>query len=279
MLVRKVKNFIEKWNLLSKKDKILVALSGGKDSGTVLYILKKLGYNVEGLHLQLGVAKWSDKCLNAVQELCKKLNIPLHVFDVKKNFGTSMCYLRSVIQNKQKLKNCHICGVLKRQILNKLARTLKATKLVTGHNLDDEAQTVLMNFLLGNLEVARRVGPVTGLIKDKKFIPRVKPLYFCSEKEIKDFAISKKIPFVPEPCPCSIDAFRRKIKNWLDQFDDSVKMKIVNYFLNEIKPKLKKEKFELKYCKKCGEPTAKDICKVCSLFSGLLEKVEKCMIA
>jgi len=278
-IISKVKETIEKWNLLSKKDRILVAVSGGKDSAGVLYILKKLGYNVEALHLQLGVGVWSEKCLEAVQELCKKLDVKLHIFDIKKTFGTSMCYLRNVVQSKQKLRNCHVCGVLKRQLINKLARKLKATKLVTGHNLDDEAQTILMNFLLGNLEVAKRIGPISGLIKDKKFVPRVKPLYFCSEKDILKFALAKKLPFVKEACPCSADAFRRKIKEWLDHFSDKEKMKFVRFFLKKIKPKLEKKDFELKYCTICNEPTAKEICKVCSLFKDVFEKVEKCMVA
>ena len=121
---------------VNKKERILVALSGGKDSTIVAYILKKFGYNIEGFHINLRMGNYSEKCLEVVKELCKQLEIKLYLYDIKKEMGGSMCYLRSAIQHSKKgLKNCAICGVIKKWILNKKARKLKADKIATGHNL------------------------------------------------------------------------------------------------------------------------------------------------
>ena len=100
-----VKNTLRKIKL-SKKEKILVALSGGKDSTVTAYLLKKFGYNIEAIHIDLKIGKYSEKCLKAVEKLCKDLDIKLYVYDIKKEMGSSMCYLRSAIQSKKSLKNC-----------------------------------------------------------------------------------------------------------------------------------------------------------------------------
>ena len=143
-----VKETIKKYKICSKKEKILVALSGGKDSCLVAYLLKKFGYNVEGFHIDLKIGKYSEECLKKVKEICEENEIKLHVYDMKKEMGAGMCYLRTAIQSKQKgqIKNCAICGVIKKWLMNKCARRIKGVnKIATGHNLDDEAQTFLMN--------------------------------------------------------------------------------------------------------------------------------------
>ncbi len=112
----KIKETIKKWKLGTKKEKIMVALSGGKDSSVTAYFLKKLGYNIEGFHIDLKIGKYSEDCLEAIKKLCSDLKIKLHVYDIKKEMGSSMCYLRSGIQSRSKgtIKNCAICGVIKK---------------------------------------------------------------------------------------------------------------------------------------------------------------------
>jgi len=128
---RKVKNTIEKYNLVNKKDKILVACSGGKDSTTTLYLLHKFGYDVEALIIDLLIRKWSKNNLENVKKFCKEYKIKLHIINIRKEIGYSMCYIRSIIQSKKKLNNCTICGPIRRWLINKKARTLRATKLAT----------------------------------------------------------------------------------------------------------------------------------------------------
>jgi uncharacterized protein (TIGR00269 family) len=264
----KIKQTIKKYKLLNKKEKTIVAISGGKDSTTILWLLKKWKYNVEALHLNLGLGKYSEKCLEKIKQVCKELEVKLHIVNIKKIFGMRMCNIRVGVQQKSNVSNCMVCGIVKKWLLNKEARRLKADKLVTGHNLDDEAQTVIMNFLQGNLMLGANSGPITGSIADRKFIPRVKPLFFSAEEKIRKYSKTNKLPVIYEQCPCAISSLRIRTRTFLNTVDEKVKLKIVGNFLKMIprlREKLKKEK--IVHCSMCGEPSRNKICKKCSLLN------------
>ena len=263
---KKVKETIKKYKLCSKRDKVLVALSGGKDSSTVLTLLKKFGYNVEGFHINLGIKGYSERCLNSVVKLCEELHVKLHVYVMMKEQGGSMCYIRTGVQSKVKLNNCAVCGVVKKWVMNREARKLKADKIATGHNLDDEAQTVLMNFFKGNLELSVNSKPISGNVKDKKFVSRVKPLFFIPEHLVKKFAVKNKIEHFPAPCPCGIDSYRITIRKYLNKISDKDKENIVRNNLEMIKGK--KINSVVRYCESCGEPSRGEICKKCRLLDS-----------
>jgi tRNA-5-methyluridine54 2-sulfurtransferase len=273
-LESKVKQILKKMRI-GKKDKIFVALSGGKDSTVVAYLLHKFGYNIEGIHIDLKIGKYSEECLKKVIELCKNLEIPLHLYDMKKELGSGMCYLRTAIQSehlRQKkggIKNCAICGVIKKWILNKVVRNLKADYIATGHNLDDEAQTFLMNILKGSPRLSANTGIITKNVSDKKFIPRIKPLFYIPEDEVKKYSLKKKLPVHYEKCPCAIDSYRIQIRNFLEKTPNKQKENIIkNFELIEDKlKKLKSSDKKIDYCEICGEPSRNKICKKCKLMS------------
>lgn len=261
-----VKQTISKYKLCNKKERILVALSGGKDSTVTAYLLHKFGYKIEGFHIDLKIGKYSDDCRKAVEKLCSDLKIKLHVYDIKKEMGSGMCYLRTAIQSKNgkgKLKNCAICGVIKKWIINKRARELKVNKIATGHNLDDEAQTVLMNLFKGSLELSSNSGAITKNIQDKKFVSRIKPLFYVPEEKVRTYSKKMKLPVVYDKCPCAIDSYRIQVRKFMNTLTDKQKENIINNFEN-IQNKFKKEN-TLKYCKNCGEPSRNKICKKCEL--------------
>lgn len=262
----KVKQTLKKIGL-NKKEKIIVALSGGKDSCVTAYLLKKFGYNIEGFHIDLGMGEYSKKCLNAVRELCEQLKIKLVVYDIKKEIGNSMCYLRSSVQSTKSLKNCAICGVIKKWIMNKQARKLKASKIATGHNLDDEAQTFLMNIFKGSPELSANSGVLTRNIQDKKFIPRLKPLFYIDEEDIKEYSKKMKLPVVYEKCPCALDSYRIQIREFMNTLTTKEKENIIKNF-DKLISKIQKAKSikKLNYCEICGEPSRNKICKMCGLF-------------
>lgn len=264
---QKVKQTLEKMKL-SKKDRILVALSGGKDSTATAYLLKKFGYNIEGFHINLSMGDYSKKCLDAVKELCKQLGIKLHLYNIKDEMGGSMCYIRTSIQTThgKGLKNCAICGVIKKWIMNKEARKLKVDKIATGHNLDDEAQTFLMNILKGSPQLSANSGAITRNEKNKKFITRIKPLFYVAENDIREYAKKMKLPVVFEHCPCALDSYRIQVRQFTNSLTTKEKENVMKNF-DRLSDKLQKLKTDesLNYCEICGEPSRNKICKMCEL--------------
>jgi len=269
---QKVLQTIKKYNLAKKKDKILVALSGGKDSTSVLYILKKEGFDVSALMIDLHLGKWSEKHKENMQRFCSELKVPLHIVDLRKELGSGICFIKQVVKEKKNLSGCTVCGVIKKWILNKYAKKLGATKLATGHNLDDEVQTVLMNFLKGNLYLGIGSKPATGKIQnnEKRFVQRIKPLFFMPEEEIRDYSKAMKFPVLYEKCPCAFGTYRIETRSWMRELNLSSKekLKIVSGF-QKIIPQLEKrqEKRELRECRICGEPSSHDVCNACGILS------------
>ncbi|MEM4318306.1 MAG: TIGR00269 family protein [Candidatus Pacearchaeota archaeon] len=265
----RVRKTIQEYELCSKNDKIVVACSGGKDSTTVLYLLNKFGYNVSALHINLLMGKWSEQNLANVKKFCEEQGIKLHVYSIRDEIGYGICYVKSVVQQKAKLKQCSICGVIRRWLINKKARQLGATKLATGHNLDDEAQTIIMNILRGDPYYGLGLGPITGVINDKKFVTRIKPLYWCKEVDVKQYSQLMNFPVLYQRCPCVIGATRHEVRNKLNELEKinlDVKKNIVKNFL-KIKESLKKSlsNEKINYCKSCGEPSRNAVCKACQL--------------
>jgi len=266
---------INKFKLFNQKNKILVAASGGKDSTTILYILKKYKYNVEAIAIDQSITSYSKKNIENITNFCKQHKIKLHKFSFQKEFGYPLCSLQSILTKKgAKFKSCTTCGVLRRYLINKKSRSLKPIVIVTGHNLDDEAQSVLMNLLKNNLEMLTRLGPKTGITRDKKFIPRVKPLYLISEKEITAYSKAMNFPVIYERCPCASVSYRNHIRNLLnkvEKINPKIKQNIINYFLKNL-PKLRKQfqtTQKINYCSACKEPAKDKLCQTCKIISLL----------
>jgi len=270
---KEVLETIKKYKLFDKKDKILVAASGGKDSTVVLCLLKKFGYNVSALFIDLGIENYSKKNKENIREFCKNEKIRLYERSFEKEFGFGLSKIKDKLGKIDKnLKACTVCGILRRYLLNKIARKLKADKIVTGHNLDDEAQAILMNLFKANTNVSARLGPIVGVLKDKKFIPRVKPLYFISEDEVKEYSKKKKFPVLYKRCPYVKEAYRNYVRNLLNDYEEKqkgTKLKIVMRFL-KLLPELKKRySGKLSYCELCKEPSSGKICNSCMLLKRL----------
>lgn len=275
----KVFKTIRKYKLFEFDDKLAIAVSGGKDSITVLYLthkyLKKKGLekNVVGIAIDEGISGYRSKTLEFLKEFCSNLGVELHIHSYKNMFKTTMD--ESVVKLKKNNSNvspCNICGTFRRNAINSGAREIKATKVVTGHNLDDESQNILLNIFKNNFKILARLGPNNGVVKDSLFIPRVKPLYFCSEKEVRLYTILKGFDVGFDECPYSKDSFRGNIGDMINRLEDKhkgVKHSIVNFYLET--QGILKEKYienfgsEVTYCSVCGEPSQKKVCNACEL--------------
>ena len=158
----------------------------------------------------------------------------------------------------------------------KKSKALKLTKLATGHNLDDECQSILMNQMRNDIAASARLGPRTGITQNENlFVQRIKPLYLCTEKEVTAYAFIKGLLDSFNECPNAPQAFRANVRdmlNDLEQKNPGTKYSIVNSFLQTL-PFLK-EKFKggvINICAKCSEPAANDVCNACIYLEKLSE--------
>jgi len=266
---RKVKKTIEKYKLLKKDEKILVALSGGKDSAVVSYVLKKFNYPIQCLHINLGIGEYSDRCEEYARKQCKMIDVPLHVVKIRELVGAG------VGEVKISRPTCSYCGTTKRYITNKFAYDNNFDVVVTGHNLDDEASFILSNVLYWNTQYLAKQGPF--LPGEGKFVKRVKPLYETPEREIEAYASAVGIDYITDTCPYSKGAITLKYKEIINQLDEirpGIKIKFVRGFLK--KRYLFEgdvERGEIKECKVCGMPSGVEVCSFCRIW-GLKEGVD-----
>ncbi len=273
----KVTKTISKYELIKFGDKVCVATSGGKDSLAVLYMtsLYCKKYNIEyfALAIDEGIAGYRNHTLHDLTVFCDTHEIKLHVVSFKDKFGETLDNIQEKAIKDHNKKPCTVCGIFRRTLLNRSARELGATKLVTGHNLDDEAQSFMMNTFLGNMSHNASLGPITGLSDNDKFIPRVKPLYFMLEKETRLFALLKNFKVEFSECPNINLSFRMNVRDELNIIENKLpgtKNGIVNSFL-EILPILKehyrekKNKRTFNYCKVCNDACSGEICNSCKL--------------
>jgi len=275
---QKIEQTIREFNLFTRDSKVLVACSGGKDSTVILHVLKKLGYHVEAITVDAHIGCYTEENLKNLRMVCMDLGVRLHEISFRKEFGSSMCYIQTVLKAKgYDYKNCHTCGVLRRYLLNTHSRKIQPDVLVTGHNLDDEAQVVMMNLLRGQVFLAARLGPRTSSVQDGRFIPRVKPMYFCQERDVVLYSKQKRFPVHYGECPCSSDSYRRDLKGLFTAFGEDaerVKANIVKQFMR-LSPALKRHHASLTAigsCGQCGEPASGERCSACLILTKLHEE-------
>jgi uncharacterized protein (TIGR00269 family) len=272
---KRVYNTIKNHNLAKKNDKIIVATSGGKDSLSVLYLMSKK-FDVTALLIDEGINNYREFTKADLIKFCNEHHIKLKIVSFKDEFGKSLDdMIKSESKKEKPLNACTICGILRRYLLNKYSQDYDS--IVLGHNLDDEVQAVMMNFLRGNLEISSRLGPKTGLVSSNKFTQRIKPLYFCSEKDVKIYSFLKGFIDTFTECPYSQTSYRSFVRSFInkqEELNKGTKLNIINNFLKML-PKIKKYyKKEIglssiDLCQNCGFPSKDNICKTCKTLDYL----------
>jgi uncharacterized protein (TIGR00269 family) len=270
----KVRRAIVKRQLLKPDDIVAVALSGGKDSVALLRILQKIERRfpparLVALTVDEGISGYRDEAVSISRDMCGELGIEHVVVSFEELFAVTM---DDVARRQNELQPCSYCGVLRRKALNEGARRIGATKVATAHNLDDEAQTALLNVMHGDVERISRISMVPRA-PHMGFIPRIKPLAEVPERETTLYAYACGARFQTLPCPHGHDALRGDIRVMLNRLE--VKhpgMKhTVYHSIERLSERIwsSQKSRALKACNICGDPTPNDTCEACVMLRTL----------
>ena len=266
--------FIKKYEMFTPDEKILVAVSGGKDSLSLWDILVRLGYQADGLYLGLGIdggVNYSHESQRLTEKFANENNLKLHVVDIEKEYGNSIPVFAD-ISYRGHGKPCAVCGLAKRHEMNRVAHDLGYDVLATGHNLDDEAAVLFGNTLKWSSEYLLRQGPV--LPGSDGLARKVKPLCRFYEREMTAYAISRGIEYIYDECPFadgSQSIFYKESLNLLETARPGAKL---IFYLSFLEARSSGKLFiernagqsQLHPCPKCGQPTsAPDYCSFCKM--------------
>ncbi|MDL2216149.1 TIGR00269 family protein [Desulfovibrio sp. OttesenSCG-928-M14] len=268
---RQVEKGIRKHRLFSHEDRILVALSGGKDSLALMLELTNLGYNVAGLHIDLGIPGSSEAARATVESFCSKHDLPLKVLETASE-GLPI----PLVKERLRRPICSACGKIKRHYFNKCALDGGFNVLATGHNLDDEVARLFSNTLRWDTAYLSDQGPAleseAGPEHGRGFVRKVKPLWRLTEFETANYAFLRGIDWHFAPCPYSRGAsftFHKNIWAAIEEHMPGRKLDFYQSFLEHGRPifaeAAKKEGVALVACARCGMPTSQDICGVCRI--------------
>ena len=267
---------IEKYKMFIPEDKVLVAVSGGKDSLALWDVLLQLGYQAEGMYIGLGIDEeigYSNKSL----EMCNKFveehhpDALLHVVDVGAEYGQSIPQLARTTQ-RGRGRPCAVCGLVKRHIMNSVARDGGFTAIATGHNLDDEVAVLMQNTLRWQSGYLARQAPV---LEERDGLARkVKPFVRIYEREAAAFVLLRGIDYIYDECPFARGSTTNYYKELLNQLELNSPGTKQQFYLQFLRARdsgqvtfARPRESELHPCVRCGQPTtAGELCAFCRLW-------------
>jgi uncharacterized protein (TIGR00269 family) len=246
---------------------VAVALSGGKDSAVALalsvaYFRRRPNVRVLAISVDEGIAGYRPTTLRAAEELARRLDVPHRVVRASDELGTTT---DGAVAQLPDTVPCSYCGVWRRQLLNRAARDSGADALVLGFNLDDLAQTVLMNLARGDLDRLVRMAP--HRVAQPGFVPRIAPLALVPEREVFLYARLRDLPFDHGECPHAARASRNLFREVVWRLEEAqpgtrqsllrTHEQLVERWLGPDAPAAPAR------CRSCGDPCAGDLCRAC----------------
>ncbi|MBN2556066.1 MAG: adenine nucleotide alpha hydrolase family protein [Anaerolineales bacterium] len=279
-----VQRAIDTYQMFAPEDRILVAVSGGKDSLALWEILNQLGYATDGLYIDLGIESdggYSSRSRQVVQAFANQRDLTLHIVDVRHQEGASIQRAAQIARRGSE-KTCSVCGLTKRHIMNQTARGGKYDVIVTGHNLDDEAAILLgntLNWLSGYLVRQEPVLPAT----DTGFARKAKPLCRLYEREIAAYAFLNEIEYIHDECPHAKGANSIFYKETLNRMETTRPGTKLAFYLSFLKAKREgmfatptNAAQEFHICPSCSQPTFNEgECAYCRLWNQVRAVIDE----
>ncbi len=267
---KRVRKTIRTNRLLKATDKMAVALSGGSDSATALYLLNEIGKKIPGSELiavsiDQGIGRYREKGLRAAEDLCKKLGVKQYIYRFRDEFNTT---IDGIVEKTGEPGNaaqaCKYCRILRERLLYDKAVELGVTKIAVGQTLDDEIHASMTDFIVGDLGRIVHLG-ATVTLDDKKKVSTIKPLRDCPEEEVRTYAGLKGIDFEDSKCPYSGKDPGMKIKDTINRIEErhpGSRFQILKA-TDQLIPILRQKK--INRCRTCKHPASGKICEVCQI--------------
>ena len=278
MFRTQVEKAIRRHQMVAPDDRILLAVSGGKDSLALWDVLLDLDYDVTGLYLGLGIEDYSERSLEVARAFAEERRARLLTVDLQRDYG----YDIPTAGRRGSRSTCAVCGLSKRYVFNRAALEGGFDVVATGHNLDDEAATLLGNTLRWQTDAIARQSPVLpardGPGRDGPgqggMVKKVKPLHRLSELETAAFAFLRGIEYVVEECPLVAGNTQLRYKeamNTIEQTSPGTKAQFFLGYLERGMPLFRSEdRAALQGCESCGQPTTGRFCAFCRARAQIL---------
>ena len=267
-VTEQVKRAINGYEMFGPSDRILVAVSGGKDSLGLWDVLLGLGYRATGLYLGLGIGEYSSRSGQVARRFAEERGAALICVDLEQAYGFDV----PTAGRRGSRSTCAVCGLSKRYVFNRAALEHGFDVVATGHNLDDEAATLLGNTLRWQTEYVARQFPV--LPASEGMVRKVKPLHRLSELETAAYAFLRGIDYVVEECPLVAGNTQLRYKEAMNGLEASSPGTKAQFFLGYLErgaPLFRPEnRAELQPCEGCGQPTTGRFCAFCRARAQIL---------
>jgi tRNA-5-methyluridine54 2-sulfurtransferase len=257
---------IKSHSMIGPDDRVLVAVSGGKDSLALWDLLLDLGHRADGLYLGLGIGEYSSASYDAAAAYASERSLHLHTVDLSGDYGFDIPGAAAATRRAP----CGSCGLSKRHLFNQVALDHGYDVVATGHNLDDEAAVLLGNVLRWDVSYLGRQFPI--LPAGPGFVRKVKPLYRLGERETAAYCVLRGIDYQVEECPMAEGNRHLGYKAVLNELEDrspGSKAAFLFGFLERVHDRLAEEtdgeRAALQPCTTCGSPTPGEVCAFCRL--------------
>ena len=277
--------FIDKYGMFTRDERVLVAVSGGKDSLALWDVLLASGYQADGVYIGLGIdggVDYSEQSLEKIRQfLAGREEAALHVVDVAELYGATIPEAARLTRRGQS-KPCSVCGLVKRHVMNRVARDGGYDVLATGHNLDDEAAVLFGNTMHWQVGYLARQAPVLPASAEG-LARKVKPFCRFYERETAAYALIQGIDYIYDECPFSVGASSIRHKMVLNEMERESPGTKLQFYLGFLCAReggafegVSESRPEMHPCRQCGQPTSAGVVRAfCRLWETVARRIER----